>query len=250
MKKRRRSAFMDTARNVPNSKGISRSQLTKMVKKAIDGEKEKKGVDHVLPLGAISDTLTNNSHVYHATELNLGDAGYQRGEPNIDLDSIRVKGCIKFESRQELVLGTWEQAPVRIVILLIKDMEALAGNPAFSDVFGSLDNIGAQTTGLFDGVKFDRMGNVKVLRDVTLCPQGGQFMIHAGLTYHNHFIEIPFDLFVSLKGIEASYDPATTSGTASVMKKNGIFVMFKALQNSTHAQSHLDNVRIRLRWKE
>jgi hypothetical protein len=245
--KRQRDSFMDTAKRTRGS-GISKAEINKIVKRAIAQEEEKKAADFVWT-AAIDSTLSNNTGVYHVNELNLGDSSYYRQGQVVKMDGLRIKGILRFYARQELITGNWEAITVRMSLLQQFDCEGRSSNPNWNSVFGYVTQTGTTGANLYSNVLREAQGSYRLLRDVTFTADKGQFMIHSGLSSHDCIIEVPYDIYVPLNGKKAEYEGNNSAGTVGAMKKNALFLCWKASKNQTHAYC-FNTGEARLTWRE
>jgi hypothetical protein len=249
--KRGRDSFMDTAkRSKYQSGGVSRSELNSLVKKALKGEKTKKGADYSHTVGALPATLTSNASIEMVNTLVLGDNGYHRSGPEVEMESLRLRGILSFHSKQELVTGDWDTCIARLMVVQIKDPSNLSAIPNFDAMFGWTGTNGTSGVAYDSGVKYDEQGNIRILRDVIVTPEQSQFMSHTGLANHQQRIHVPFDIFVPLKGMKTEWDQGNTTGAIGGCKKNALLVVMRSNSNVTHAYVNLAVGTSRLRWRE
>jgi len=170
---------------------------------------ETKTVDNNLMPGIfepIIHTYNTNGCAMLLNNVQEGTADFQRVGKRINMKSIRIRGEVAIGSYSQSVSGSGVNSlNVRMVLVYFREYHSAI--PDWNAVFGTLSPTGTTTGNLYSPLQSANMGSVAVMMDRVYSNdlKGMALPSNTDIT-----INVPFDEFIDLGGIGATY-----SGTAS-----------------------------------
>lgn len=208
--------------------GRSKKSMSAQVKKLVNAELRKhtelKGVDIGLSGSTVIADLTTNGSIWQLNIVDLGDGVVNRDGNDIEMRSIRIKGCLRYMYKPHTISGSIWQACARL--MLVYDAKPNGVIPNFNDIFQNLSTVGATENHMNAGVKYGEGQRFRVLRDqsFTFNPT---IKNEGTLTEHWTATAQPFDIFVPLKGKKMIFGNNAT-GLISNVKEGAIYLVARA----------------------
>nr|WPR18648.1 MAG: capsid protein [Owegonang virus 15] len=187
-----------------------------------------KGFDQLLDntTAIVSSTDDNNSSAC-LTLITQGNSSFNRKDQKAILRSMRLRGILKGLFLSDGTTGASPANFVRISVVLVRKPGSAL--PKYNDVFGGVDAIGQEgTPDIFQGVRLDKTGEYKLLRDIRVPLNPAAGLPQAASTVAQEFIA-HVDEFVSLAGIETMYSATSTPPVYSDISMNAIVVYWRAI---------------------
>lgn len=184
------------------------------------GGDELKGVDTLMPTGAISTTNTNGTTVV-CNLVQQGAGSWNRIGKRIRMKSIRYKGIIDFSciaTATNLTNNTCR-------IVLVYDKQPSGGAiPTFDQIFGNTDQAGTETSNFLDNVRVDNTSRFNVLKDDVIDSDFSSVPTAAGGVNWQKCI----DIFVPLKGLETVFSGQSAPMTIADISTGALYLITRA----------------------
>jgi len=210
--------------------------LQRAVASAVKKTVEKKGVD--FPIGSatiITDVLSGNDNTVCLNLVQAGAGSWNRVGRKIQLQSIRLRGCINWVLDQTASSLNYQGNVLRMVV--IWDKQPSDGTlPVFDQVFGVTGQDGSETSSFLNPVRYDNMDRFSVLRDCVIDFTPPIYNNAASGTAAV-VVRKNFDEFIQLKGRETVFSQNTNPMTTAGLSTGGLYVIFRAMESTANTNA-------------
>jgi len=182
---------------------------------------ELKGVDKFVEETIPSILGLPSEGVILLNGIKEGTGSFQRIGRNIWMESIRVRGAVRYINESGYNLFP----TVRMII--VYDRTPSGVQPGFQNIFQSTDATGTDSTPSIDtGIALEYTKRFRVLADWTVAHPGSGYTDSqtADITYSS--LDIPFDKYVPLKNLETQY--TDVDSTIADISTGGLYLIYRS----------------------
>lgn len=210
---------------------------------------ELKGVDLPLSLTPIIATTNTSASSFVLNLVPPGTASWQRIGRKIRLQSVRLRGLLRYVYGPDSGTGEVNSNAVRMVVVWDKQP---CGNavPTFDTIFGRTVQAGTETCNWMDQLRYDNTDRFSVIRDSvyecnpvqTNSPVGTNPLVTASQY---------FDEFIKLGGRETHFKAQNDPATITDISNGALYVYFRTDQQNANTFVQVDGDSVsRLRYTD
>ena len=190
----------------------------------------------------VVSTTNTNDDIVALNLVQAGNGSWNRVGKKIKCQSVRVTGTIALST--QAVAST---SPDFCRMTLVWDKQPSSATiPIFSDIFGRTDQLGAETTQVYDPLRYDNVGRFKVLLDKKYNFNPGYERAAAGNT-----MVLSVDEFVNLKNRETIFSGQSNPMTIADISTGALYIIFRTGDNANNSVITVNNNFVaRLRYTD
>jgi len=240
--------LLKKARKYNKQRASAQPSLQRAVAAAVRKTVEKKGVDFPLTEPTILATTNTNASSFCINLVQAGAGSWNRVGRKIQLQSVRLRGTIRWLSKFAATTSNFIPNTVRMVVVWDKQPSD-STIASFDQVFGVTGQDGSETCTFLNPVRYDNMDRFSVVRDCVIDFNPDIANSVSG-TLTQSFKSIAFDEYITLKGKETVFSANTSPMTTAGLSTGALLVYFRAAENTagTNTCEVTSNSFARLRY--
>lgn len=228
----------------------SRASIASSLSKSSQRKAVLKGLDTDCQVSTILDTTNDNQQIQPLNLIAAGSGSFNRVGRKVFLHSVRVRGLITYTSYNNGG-GSSVLSAHSARLVLVWDRQPSSGSaPAFSDIFGTTQQDGTETTlSIYDPLRYDNTGRFVVLHDHVQA-MNPTVNTTPGSTDAAHY-EYPVDLYISLKGLATLYSGDSSPATLSDISSGALYLVTRGTHYASgYSSAGFQQCYARLRYTD
>lgn len=204
----------------------------------------KKGVDTIVNSGPVPIVPAGNQTFFLLNAIQTGAGSFNRVGRTTHLKSLRLKGVIS--CLWGAAQAVWAGNVIRICV--VWDAQANGTTiPTFTEIFGTTDGAGNESTQLMDPPTYDGMARFKLLLDRTI-----EVMPTSSITGANTQAEYhAFDYYIKLNNLLSNYASSNDPVTTADISTGALYLCYRAqVSDAQTSVITVQNATARLRYTD
>lgn len=196
-----------------------------LVKRAVRGAQELKGMDTALAVAGVLATTNTNVGILPLNLIVPGSGSWNREGRKCAYRSLRLFGSVAYEYKYAVTTGNLNGGILRMCVVWDKQPSG-AAIPTFDTIFGHTLPDGTEACNFLDPLRYDNMGRFQLMADWKMTVQPQLFNEGTG-SVDLTTVHLPFDKFVRVAGKQSVFSGQSAPQTIADISTGALYFIVR-----------------------